>query len=948
MAELPTGTVTFLFTDIEGSTRLQQRVGPAYAAVRDTHHQPLRAAIAAYDGVEVDTQGDAFFVAFPTAPAAVAAACEATRALAASAWPEGGVVRVRMGLHTGAPLRTPAGYVGLDVVRAARIASSGHGGQILLSEATRALVEDALPEGATLRDLGAYRFKDLLRPERLTQVVLSGLPADFPPLKSLDTYLNNLPIQSTPLLGREEQVAALSVLLRRDDVRLVTLTGPGGIGKTRLAVQVAADLLDDFPDGVWFVRLARLTDPALVLPTIAQTLGLREQGGAQLAETLEAHLGAKRLLLVLDNFEQVVEAAPALSELLAACPGVTALVTSRVPLHLHGEREYALRPLALPDPTHLPPLATLTQYAAVALFIERAQAAQADFSLTNHNAPAVAEICARLDGLPLAIELAAARVKLLPPPALLQRLERALPLLTGGARDRDARQQTMRATLAWSEDLLTPEQQRLFQRLAVFVSGWTLAAAEAVCAAPDGPEGAEPLGLDMLDGLGALVDQSLVQRQAADQRDQEGAGEGDEGEESEDGGEPRFSMLHVIREFALERLVASGEAEARAVRQAHLGFFLADVERVAQAVLATPPPPAGLRKQAFRKLAPERDNLRAALDWACADGDLALGFRLLAIMASFTTITHLSELRGWAERLLARASLAGSPGSAGSAGSAGDAPLTSDDAFRVPPGLVLAHDANDTRLSVLLCAAGWAFNQNQLEQAADLYARTHAWALALGDARAAAGATQGLGWVAMAAGDLARGASVIEAGIAQVRQLGNELKAGQDLANFAYFLLTQANDDERASVVATEALAIGRQTNYVYSQIFAGATLAMVAARRDEVERARELARDALRRASAAGGDAYGTPLSLYALAMAESRGGRSQRAARLLGAADAMREQRGIALSESETAIIEPCMAPARAALGEEAWAAAFAAGRALSLEQAIAEALDEGSHDA
>jgi class 3 adenylate cyclase len=441
---LPTGTVTFLFTDIEGSTRLQQRVGPAYATVRDTHHQTLRAAIAAHGVVEVDTQGDAFFVAFPTAPAAVTSAVDATRALATQDWPEGGVVRVRMGLHTGAPLLTPAGYVGLDVVRAARIAASGHGGQILLSEATRALVEDTLPDGVTLRDLGVFRLKDLSRPERLTQVVLAELPADFPPLKTLDAHPNNLPVEPTPLLGREEPVATLCAVLRREDVRLVTITGPGGIGKTRLSTQVAAEVVEDYPDGVWFVRLSRLTDPALVLPTIAQTLGLREHGGAPLAETLREHLRAKHLLLVLDNFEHVVDAAPAVSELLTACPGVKALVTSRTTLHLLGEREYALSPLALPDPGHLPAVETLAQYAAVALFIERAQAARADFTVTAANAPAIAAICDRLDGLPLAIVLAAARVKVLPPEALLARLSAQLTILTGGARDADARQQTMR------------------------------------------------------------------------------------------------------------------------------------------------------------------------------------------------------------------------------------------------------------------------------------------------------------------------------------------------------------------------------------------------------------------------------------------------------------------------------------------------------------------------
>jgi predicted ATPase/class 3 adenylate cyclase len=589
MTQLPTGTVTFLFTDIEGSTQLLQRLGEEYAEALGQSQALLRAAFAAHGGVEVDTQGDAFFVAFAAAPQAVAAAAEATRALAAHAWPAGATLRVRMGLHTGTPQLVGDHYVGLDVHRAARIAAAGHGGQILLSAATRILAEHALPDGATLRDLGAHRLKDLQEPEPIVQLVLPdpGLPADFPPLKTLDTSQHNLPLQPTPLLGREAQMAALTALLRRPDVRLVTLTGPGGIGKTRLAVQVAADVLDVFPDGVWFVRLSRLSDPELVIPTIAQSLGLKEAGSQPLAELLRAHLAERRLLLVLDNFEQVVGAASAVAGLLAASPGLRALVTSRTPLRLRGEHEYALGPLPLPAPgAGLQAPDQLAQYAAVALFIERAQAARADFSVTAANAPAIAEICARLDGLPLAIELAAVRVKLLPPEALLARLSSQLKLLTGGARDLEARQQTMRATIAWSEQLLTPAQRVLFRRLAVFTGGATLEAVETVCLTPDG---VEPLDLDALDGLSAMVDQSLVQQR-------------------EEGGEPRFGMLQVIREYALEQLDASGEAEA--LRQAHAGYFLTFVERGRRQF--TGPGYFDITVHMEREL----DNLRAALRWS--------------------------------------------------------------------------------------------------------------------------------------------------------------------------------------------------------------------------------------------------------------------------------------------------------------------------------------------
>jgi predicted ATPase/class 3 adenylate cyclase/uncharacterized protein HemY len=592
---LPTGTVTFLFTDIEGSTKLLQQLGSEYARALGEHQALLREVFAAYGGVEVDTQGDAFFVAFATAPAATQSAAEATRALAAHAWPAGTTLRVRMGLHTGTPQLVGDHYVGLDVHRAARIAAAGHGGQVLLSPTARELVVHALPEGTTLRDLGAHRLKDLQHPEQLFQLMLPGLPADFPPLKTLDTHQHNLPVQPTPLLDRVEQLPALTALLRRADVRLVTLTGPGGIGKTRLALQVAAELVDAFADGVWFTRLSRLVDPTLVVPTIAQTLGLKETGSHPLADLLQAYVADRRLLLVLDNFEQVVGAAPELAALLGSSPGLRLLVTSRVSLHLRGEHEYPLAPLPLPpDLHHLPTPEQLSQYAAVALFFERAQAVRPDFTVTAANAPAIADICVRLDGLPLAIELAASRVRVLSPEALLARLSSQLKVLTGGARDLEERQQTMRAAIAWSEQLLLPAEQGLLRRLAVFVGGCTLGAAEAVCVPP---EGGEPLELDVLDGLSTLVDHSLVQQR-------------------EEGGESRFGLLHVIREYALERLAEHGEAEA--LMRAHAHYCRALVEQAG-------PELTGSRAHAWTsRLDQDYDNLRAALEWAHAHDELAL------------------------------------------------------------------------------------------------------------------------------------------------------------------------------------------------------------------------------------------------------------------------------------------------------------------------------------
>src|SRR5438105_3051134 len=481
MHHLPMGTVTLLFTDMEGSTRLLQQLGERYTDLLEEYRQLLRAAFHQWNGNVVDTQGDAFFVAFARASDAVGAAVAAQRALASHCWPEGVVVRVRMGLHTGEPTLSSQGYTGLDVHHAARLMSAGHGGRVLRSQTTRDRVEHDLPIGVSLRHLGAHRLKDFQQKSHLSQLVIVDLPADFPSLNTLDTHPNNLPVQLTPFIGREQELTTVQHLLCREDVHLLTLTGPGGTGKTRLGLQVAAELSDRFADGVFFVNLAPVNDPSSVMPTIAQTLDIREGSGLPLLGRLQEELRQKQMLLLLDNFEQVVTAAVQVEDLLAACPKLKIVVTSREVLHVRAEREFSVPPLELPDPKHLPDLASLSHYAAVALFLQRAQAVKPDFQITNANARAIAEICARLDGLPLAIELAAARIKLLPPQALLTRLDQRLNVLTGTSRDVPTRQQTLRNTIAWSYDMLHTEEQRLFRRLSAFVGGCTLKSVEAIC-----------------------------------------------------------------------------------------------------------------------------------------------------------------------------------------------------------------------------------------------------------------------------------------------------------------------------------------------------------------------------------------------------------------------------------------------------------------------------------
>ena len=576
MRALPSGTVTFLFTDVEGSTRLLHELGPeAYATVLGEHRRALRAAFAAHDGVEVDTQGDAFFVAFPTAPGALAAATELTEALA------GGPIRVRVGVHTGTPFLAEEGYVGVDVHRAARIAAAGHGAQVLVSASTAALAD-----GLELRDLGEHRFKDLAAPERMFQ--LGSI--EFPPLKTL--FQTNLPVPATPFLGRARELTEVGELLER--TRLLTLTGPGGSGKTRLALQAAGAAADEYPQGVWWVPLAAVVDPASVLDAASRALGAPGE--------LSTAIGDRRLLLLLDNFEHVIEAATALSELLAGCQNLDVLVTSRERLRIAGENVY--------------PVPVLARAEARELFSTRARAVSPDFTPDD----TVDLLCARLDDLPLALELAAARTVMLSGEQLLERLGSRLDLLRGG-RDAEHRQQTLRATIEWSHDLLEPNEQRLFARLAVFSGGCTLEAAEAVCGAD-------------LDTLQSLVEKSLVRVR-------------DEG---------RFWMLETIRELALERLAESGEEEA--LRRSHGAWF---VELALRSGLAEDSTVLAHRHEL---VIPEGANIRAAMGWAEETGDadtaLALAVELESYWATNSPfevdriLTRLLENEGVAPLLQAR------------------------------------------------------------------------------------------------------------------------------------------------------------------------------------------------------------------------------------------------------------------------------------------------------
>lgn len=584
-AALPTGTVTFLFTDIEGSTRLWEMHPEPMRAALARHDALLRQAFQGKGGTVFKSTGDGCAASFSTASGALDAALDAQRSLIDESWPEPVRIRVRMALHTGAAELREGDYFGPPLNRVARLLASAHGGQVLLSGVTQELTRDHLPEDVFLRDLGWYRLRDLDRPEHVFQLEHPRLPARFPPLRTLDNLPNNLPLQITSFVGREREVADVKRLLGA--VRLLTLTGSGGCGKSRLSVQLGADLLTEYPDGVWLVEMAALSDPSLLDHTLASVLNVSEEVGRPLLQTITENLRGKTLLLLLDNAEHLLSAcANAAETLLRACPRLRILVTSREALAISGETTYRVPSLALPDPSEQFTPQQLSQYEAVRLFIDRAISVQPGFAVNNQNAPAVAQVCHRLDGIPLAIELAAARVRAMPVEQIAGRLDDRFRLLTGGSRTALPRQQTLRALIDWSYNLLSPQERTLLNRLSVFLGGWTLEAAEAVCA------GGEIEDWQVLDLLTSLVDKSLVVYE-----DQSGAA-------------ARYRLLETIRQYARDALAAAGKEAL--TRTKHTEHFL-EIAETAATYMQGP-----REREWLQRLAVEFDNIRAALEWACS------------------------------------------------------------------------------------------------------------------------------------------------------------------------------------------------------------------------------------------------------------------------------------------------------------------------------------------
>jgi predicted ATPase/Tfp pilus assembly protein PilF len=895
-----------------------ERSPQAMQAALARHDEILRDATEEHGGYVFKTVGDAFCCAFPTAPDALEAALDAQRLLLKERWAESGPLRVRMALHMGAAEERDRDYFGPPVNRVARLLSAAHGGQVLLSLPTHEMVRDQLRAGMSLAELGEHRLKDLFRPERIFQLVTPDLPSEFPPLRTLDAYRNNLPLQPTPLVGREKEVSEVRDLLRGEATRLLTLTGPGGIGKTRLALQAAADLLDDFPDGTFFVPLATLTEAELFFSAVAETLGVRETREQPLDESLKDYLHERGMLLLLDNFEQVLEAAPAVTELVAVASGLKVLATSRTSLRLYGEHVFPVPPLSMPDLKRPPSLERLTQYEAVGLFVERAQAVKPDFKVTNESAPAVAEICVRLDGLPLAIELAAARVTMLPPRAMLQRLTSRLKLLTGGARDLPERQRTLRATIEWSFALLDEGEQLLFGRLAVFSGGRTLGAIEAICDAQG------DLPVEAFDGISSLLDKSLL-------RQEEGPN-----------GEPRFVMLETVHEFAREKLQGSGEAEE--IRRMHAEYFLTLAEE------AYPELKGANKLQWLERLEAEHDNMRAALSWALGRKDVELALRLGGALWLFWSVRgYHSEGRRWLEAALAMDGRGSPEVRAMALAGAGGLAMEQGDLDRVQEaceeGLELleheGREASEAKLWLLMFLGWLAWQREEHGQARELFEESLALSREMRNIWWIATSLANLAVVSHSQGDSERATELYEESMDIFKEQGDKQFLAYCLNNLAMVVCSKG-DLRRAGKLTEESLALLRELGARGDVALGLCNLGWMALLQNDLGKAADLYRESL----PLSWDAGLNPLVqsvLEGLACVAGAEGEAERAARLWGAAQALQETKDIPRDADFLAEADARIATVRSGMGEEVWEEAWSKGRAMTLDEAVSYALEE-----
>jgi predicted ATPase/class 3 adenylate cyclase len=914
MRTAPVETLTFLYTDVEGSTRLWQSRPDVMPTVMARHDQLLRLIVEAHGGAVFRTMGDAVCAAFHTSAGGLAAALDGQRAVLAEPWADGITLRVRMALHAGTAEKRAGDYGGHTLNRVARLLAAGHGGQILLSDTVRDLVLDDLPAGVTLRDLGEHRLKDLERPERIVQVESPDLPADFPPLRTLDTMPTNLPAQTTSFIGREREIEAIAAFLRRADIRLLTLLGPGGTGKTRLALQVGLTLLEEYKDGVFFVPLAPIRDSRMVGAAIASALRISEVDNRPIEKTLADAIRDREMLLIVDNVEHVLDAAPLLSSLLTAAPRLTILATSRSVLHLTGEHVYPVPPLAIPDADDADDVERLARYDAVALFVQRARAVKPDFALTGANAPAVTAICRRLDGLPLAIELAAARIRLFPPEALLRRLSSRLTVLTGGSQDAPDRQQTLRGTIDWSYSLLSPVEQRLFSRLAIFVGGWSFEAAEEICSL-DGD-------LDVLSGMAALADQSLVQQ---------------EGE-----AEPRFAMLETIREYAWEIFEASNDAEALPRR--HAQWYVA---------LLREAPDFSAGMATILRVLPlflrEQDNLRSALTWSLKAEDWTLFAGIVRPMSMFWFGQgKWAEALSWTEAALAvmpadptaeRAAILFSSGFFFHRTAQDELTVSRlEEAVSIWRGL----GSHDRELSAALYALGehFAWSGNRAEAQ-----RCFEEALSVGraaDSDSVPMVLTSLGILAREDDDFSAARAYTEEALATARRIEHRVYSTVALNSLGDLARLQG-DYERAGALYTEATMQSEFAGMTAPRAGLIHNLAYVAHHLGNEDRAREQFIEALNLYGERG-DRRGMAECVAGLAvLAADRD--PFHAAQMLAAATVAAEALGSHLSSSNQGEYDRALSSIHTHLDTDGFQKAWEKGRAMTLEDAVACAIDYSS---
>jgi predicted ATPase/class 3 adenylate cyclase len=931
MRTLPTGTITLLFTDIEGSTKLWEGHPDIMRKALVRHDVLATSVIEQYKGQLVKSrgEGDSLFAVFSSARDAVAAAYSLQRAFLAEPWPPETPIRVRMALHTGEADLQENDYYGPAVNRCARLRAIAHGGQILLSQTTKEIVAHDLLQRATLKDLGEHRLRDLAKPERVFQLLHPELPGDFPHLKSLDTFPNNLPYQLTSFIGRESEMKEIKDLLR--SARLLALLGAGGCGKTRLALQVAADLLEEYPDGIWIVELAPLSDPGLIAQRVASIIGVREESNNSMADEREQlglvesrtiwkkltdFLHSKRLLLLIDNCEHMIEDSARFTEsLLQSCPYLCILATSREALGIRGESTYRVPPLSLPDPHQPLSVEQLAQYESVKLLVDRATAAWPDFKLTGSNADAVAHICRRLDGIPLAIELAASRVRALSVEEIAARLDDRFRLLTGGSRTALPRQQTLKALLDWSYSLLSEKEQVFLRRLSVFAGGWTLEAVEAICSDEIIARG------EVLDLLTHLVDKSLVLFE-------------------ERNGQPRYRTLETVRQYSQDRLLESGEAEI--VRRRHRDCYLELAEWMEPELWSS------VQEVWLDQLETEHDNLRAAMEWSLVDHEAEKAVRLAGALWWFWYVRgYWSEGRDWLSQVLEKSESTSTFSRAKALQGAGVLSWRQGDYEQAKAlceaGLTLFRELGDTKgVAFSLNTLGLvARDQGHYKRALELLEESLSLFREAEDKHGIALSLYVLGRVAWRQKEYRRAGVLCQESLALSQELGYKRGMAYSLDILGRVAWDQGND-RQAQQLCEESLMLFRELGEKQGIAHSLRRLGLIARHQGDFQRATALSRDGLSLFWELG-EKLGIAECLEELACVNVAQGSWKRAAHFFGAAQALRQAIGAPLPPDERSLCAREIAVTRTQLGEDLFSAAWAHGWSMALDQTVQYALSD-----